>query len=123
MGLDVNIYVGGAVTDEELERAQDEFAHRVGYMTDARLERGWEGRVELDAGGARYWSPNYERGPWPTIHNWIRGLRASFPGHSIHYGSDGDWEHAPEVTDEMLAEYWAHWESPHWDDYHNRRRQ
>src|SRR3954470_2364869 len=110
MGLDVNLYVGGTVTDEEFERGKDAFTDRVVAGCegdDIELVRGWENRVELST-YARYWGPGYERGSWPWIHTWIRALRAAFPGKPIHYGSDSD-DDAPEVSDAMLAEYWAHW--------------
>lgn len=113
MGIDINVWVEGDVTDEEYQQGLAEFEFRIDGHTLTR--EGWTpGRVELDkeASWTRYWGPHYERGPWPEIAGWLEALRAAFPNHVIRYGGDNDEEYGEEVDDDMMRRYWAHWRSP-----------
>src|SRR5689334_7021691 len=119
MGIDIQIYVKGDVSDEELDRARDEWDFRI---YDARLERSdWDhdkGRVQVDQTYIRYWGPGYERGPWPQIASWIEAMSAAFPNRDICYGGDDDDDETiPIVTDDMMRKFWAHWRSPKAHDY------
>jgi hypothetical protein len=126
MGLDVNLYAEGVVTDEELAAAEAYFAAR-------SLSRPWDDgphlarttypsdRIEVDCGGARYYGPGYERGPWPTIHADILLLRHALPQCTVHYGGDST-DDCPEATDEVLSEVWEHFLGPRGDNYRNMWR-
>ncbi|WP_022886382.1 hypothetical protein [Glaciibacter superstes] len=119
MGVDVNLYAMGTVTDAEIEVANRFFEEREIRGTLGRTS--WDpDRIDVDMNGARYYGPGYERGPWPEIHTAIIALVAALPGCTVHYGGDSDPD-APEVDEDALAEMWAHWLSPRWDDYHGRR--
>lgn len=119
MGLDVNLYAEGIVSDEELAAAEAFFgSHEVRGVP---VRATWHpNRIEIDMDGARFYGPHYERGPWPDIHTAILCAVAAFPKCTIHYGSDSD-DHAPIVDEELLNDYWAWWLGPHGDDYHSAR--
>jgi hypothetical protein len=118
MGIDVNLYAIGTVTDDELTAANAFLAEREVRATLSRY-RWRHDRIEADMNGARYYGPHYERGPWPEIHLAIVSVAAALPNCVVHYGGDTDPE-SPEATPEALAEIWAHWLSPHWNDYRKR---
>lgn len=120
MGLDATIIITGPVTDEELEKGIEEFDART-YDTGATIGRDDYGTVEVERAYARLWAPGYERGPWPRICGWIEAARAAFPGHEVRYGGDLlDDTEGITMDDETIAEYWAHWRSPHFHDYRRR---
>lgn len=118
MGVDVNLYAIGAVTDEELAEAERFVAERMEGSPDwgeAWLERseGEPSRIDF-ATLSRYYGPGYERGFWPRIHNYIMAFRAALDGKAVvHYGPDSDWPEAPEADDERMADLWAHWLGGH----------
>lgn len=125
MGVDVNLYAIGEVTDEQLAEAEK-------LVTSRGLDVGWEGspalerakyydddRIELNT-LSRYYGPDYERGSWPSIFAMIRVLQAALPQCSIYYGGDTT-DDGEEVTPEMLEGIWRHWLGPDGDGYHNRR--
>lgn len=118
MGIDVNLYVEGIVTDDELNAAVTFFKERELRGTPIRAR--WEpNRIDIDMDGARYYAPHYERGPWPDIAVCIMAAVAAFPTCTVHYGGDNDFE-SPIVDDDLLAGYWAHYFGPHWNDYRAR---
>ena len=120
MGIDVNLYAVGDITDKQLEDANRYLAERriFGWGEDlkengpalVRDKYAEDGRVEWDT-PIRYYGPGYERGHWPDIYNAIVCIRAALPQCTIHYGGDTSLD-APEVTNPMLAEMWAHWVGP-----------
>lgn len=116
MGIDVNLYVTGFVTDPELDAAVRFFKERELRGIPER-SRWRDDTIDIDMNGARFWGPGYERGPWLEIHACILATVAAFPGHSVYYGGDSDGDMSPIVDQDMLDEYWAHWLSPHWNDY------
>ena len=126
MGVDVNLYVTGDVSDEDAVRVNallldrcDRFVDDwtgegvVFSPTDAYDEPRWQVSTM-----ARYYGPGYERGPWAEIAAAIILLRHALPGRTVHYGGDSD-DACPVVDDEYLAEIWAHWAGPDGDDYHS----
>lgn len=121
MGVDVNLYAVGDVTDERLSEAKAYMAERFPAPEGSdwpHLDRPeWEedGRIGWGCFD-RYYGPGYERGDWPRIYAMIRALKAALPECTIHYGGDTDDE-SPEATDDYLAEIWAHWLSSAWNDY------
>lgn len=117
MGIDVNLYAEGIVTDAELAAAVKFFKDRALRGTPKRS--GYEpNHIDIDMGGARYYAPGYERGPWPEIAVCIMATVAAFPNCVVHYGGDSDWE-SPIVDEDVLTNTWAHYLGPNWDDYHN----
>lgn len=129
MGIDVNLYAIGDVTDPRLAEANAFMRSRdiVGDYSDigdsdplVRSKYADDGRVEWQT-WHRYYGPGYERGPWAAIHNAIVCMRAALPECTIHYGGDVEPD-APEVTDEMLAGTWAHYLGPNGDAYHKERQ-
>lgn len=107
MGIDVRLYVKGPVTEEFLADANEYFEERgLGGTLYTPLV------VEHDrvfwVGGARYFSPAYSRGHWPTIYHAIRCMIAAFPGRVVYYGSDVT-EDAPVVSASFLDECWEAW--------------
>lgn len=147
MGVDVNLYAVGPVTDEELEAANEFFRLRVYPLDTYEQEIGYGGLIREPAipdndpfadrfGGvppwqeeriewqtlSRYYGPGYERGDWPYIHNAVVCLRAALPQCTVYYGGDTT-DFGIEATDELLAEYWAHWLGPEGRAYFDRMRQ
>lgn len=119
MGLDVNLYATGVVTDDELEQAVEFF--RVRELRGTPIRDRWEAnRIDVDMGGSRYYGPHYERGPWPEIALNIMATVAAFPSCTVHYGSDSTVD-APIVDDDLLTEMWRHYFSPRWNDYLTER--
>lgn len=125
MGVDVNCYAVGDVSDEQLEQANL-------FLTERRVTGGYDDdrpplvrydhpdgeRIEwatLD----RYYGPGYERGWWPNIYNGIRCIRAALPQCAVYYGGD-TMDYAPEATDEWLNSIWDHWLGPDGMAYRNR---
>jgi hypothetical protein len=118
MGVDVNLYAEGRITDEELAAAnefmaqrvypRDDYEHEIGFGSLVRdnLAGEWE-RIEFRT-LSRYYGPGYERGDWPYIHNVIVCMRAALPSCKVFYGGDTT-DYGIEVTDELMAEYWMHW--------------
>lgn len=116
MGIDVNLYAEGEVSDDELAAANALFAERSQLDGDEGVY--WQRdkysdtpRVERNT-LARFYGPHYERGPWPDIYADILLARVAFPNCKIHYGGDSDLD-SPEATDETLADTWAWWLGPH----------
>lgn len=132
MGIDVNLYAEGQVTDEELAAACSFLEHRVPELAwNDHLDRtllvrnphygdhtGDTPRVELNT-GSRYWGPGYERGPWPLISAAILAMRVALPQCQVFYGGDTSHDGQP-ADDEMLMEFWLHWLSPEGDAYRQR---
>lgn len=131
MGLDVNLYAEGEVSDDELSTA-DQFV-----MTRSVIAGGY-GRTEMNAlaradedwfdaprieflTSSRYYGQGYERGDWPAIYGAIRLMQAALPDCRIFYGSDSSDE-GIECTEEYLAEMWAHFLGPHGDNYRQEVR-
>jgi hypothetical protein len=123
MGIDVNLYAVGDITDEQITAALPFVKARVDFDQWSSLERSKyedDGRVELST-GHRYYGPGYERGPWPSIYGEIRVMQAAFPGASVYYGGDSS-DYGELCTDDFLAEMWAHFLGPHGDDYRESSR-
>lgn len=126
MGVDVNLYAVGPVTDEQLDAANDFLVSRgvTGYDIDTGrdtappLQRDrWadDGRISCEI-STRYYGPGYERGHWPQIHNAIVCLRVALPQCQVFY--DGDYsDDGALVTDDLLAEIWTHWLGPNGQAY------
>lgn len=136
MGIDVNLYAVGEVSDERLAEAEAflvERELRIAWTTDPadneaprpNLRREPDGmfdeeRVEFLT-FSRYYGPGYERGTWPDIFTAILALRAALPECTVFYGGDTT-DYGMECTDEFLGSLWEHWLSPKWDDYFARHR-
>jgi hypothetical protein len=130
MGLDVNLYAEGEVTDEEFEPANAYLKNRsnlaedwrsTGYVITRRNDEWLPGpRIELET-MHRYWGPGYERGPWGSIYEAIRLMQHAFPACTVFYGNDSTDE-GQECTEEMLAEFWEHFLGPNGDDYREHAR-
>lgn len=120
MGVDVNLYAEGAVSDAELAAANAYLDERL-YGRDTYYEH-WLARSEYGHDRiefctlSRYYGPSYERGDWPTIYGYILAMRAALPNCVVRYGGDTDPD-APEADDEYLAEIWEHFLGPHGADY------
>ena len=118
MGVDVNLYAKGVVTDNELMRANDYITERLGVCD--LFYSDWLTRSDYDRVAfstmQRYYGPHYERGDWPTIYSDIRVLKGALPECTVHYGGDYDNE-CPEVDDNYLDDIWNHWLGPHGQDY------
>lgn len=127
MGVDVNMYVLGTATDEELAEAEKYMEARVGGMawghpeTRPLLRRADypDLRIELDT-GSRYYGPGYERGHWPTIAAAILCMRVAFGGRDVYYGGDTT-DDGLLADDNLLTAYWLHFLGPDGDSYHDRR--
>ena len=128
MGIDVNLYAEGHVSDERLAEATAYMLDRC-YIVDTfdgkfpALERDNSydhPRIRVST-MSRYYGAGYERGDWPSIYGAIRLLQTALPGCVVHYGGDTD-DDAPEVTEESLAETWAHFLGPNGDDYRQEVR-
>lgn len=126
MGVDVNLYATGAVTDEDAKRVNALLLNRCERFVDDWRgtgvvfgpDNGRYGEVRWDVSTmSRYYGPYYERGYWPDIAAAIELLRRALPECTIHYGGDSDDE-CPVVTDDYLSGMWDHWAGPHGDDYH-----
>ena len=115
MGIDVNLYIEGIVTDDELNAAVTFFKERELRGTPTRSTDD-PNRIYIDMDGARYYGPHYVRGPWPDIAVCIMAAVAAFPTCTVHYGGDENLD-SPIVDDDLLADYWAHYFGPHWNDY------
>lgn len=120
MGVDVNLYAVGDVTDEELAAAEVLFAERSeldhwngSFLARATLDD--QPRIERQT-LSRYYDIGYERGPWPNIYADILLMRTAFPRCTIHYGGDST-DDCPEATDDSLADIWTHYLGPHGQDY------
>lgn len=124
MGIDVNLYAEGDVTDEELATADSAFRERFGDMEygDGQLRRCQyhDNRIEVFT-FERYYGPGYERGSWPAIYAMIRSLEAAFPDLPIYYGGD-ESEHGELVGDEFITRMWDYWLSPEWNAYRAKKR-
>jgi len=129
MGLDVQIWARGIITDEQIAHMKEAFAERMdgfAWWAGESPEYGPEGGeriVELPS-MVRFYGEGYERGPWPEIYAAIMLFRSCFPGSVVSYASDSSYpeDGDMEATDDTLAATWAHWLSPHWDDYHRDNR-
>ena len=129
MGIDIEIYVLGTCTDEELEVAEAFMMNRVGGLSwgldtpHPLLERCKypENRIEVDSGD-RYYGHGYERGNWPKIYGGIRAMQAAFSGRPVFYGGDVS-EYGQECTHEFLESLWRHWMGPLGDAYRDRSRE
>lgn len=123
MGIDVNLYAEGVVTDEELAAAEVLFDERsmlgsvTGFSHLSRPKYSDTPRVERNT-LARYYSPGYERGPWPAIYGDIMLMRAAFPNCTVHYGGDS-YHECGEATDEEMAKLWAWFVGPNGNGYRN----
>lgn len=132
MGIDVNLYAEGDVTDEQLAAANDYLTKRCDIADDwdksgqvlVREDRDWYDRPRVTLKTfVRYYGECYERGPWPAIYGAIRLMQTCLPDCRIFYGGDTSDE-GLEVDDEYLTEMWAHYLGPNGDDYrefHRRR--
>lgn len=123
MGIDVNLYAEGTVTDVELATAEAFMVERFGeapFQVWLSRSSGWpeeeDHRVEFCC-MERVYIPGYERGSWPTIYGYIRAMQAAFPSLPVHYGGDSD-DYPPLATDAEMGRIWQHWVGPHGDDYH-----
>ncbi|MCP5028568.1 MAG: hypothetical protein GY929_20010 [Actinomycetia bacterium] len=122
MGVDVNLYAIGEVSDEELNQADAWFFARAREdlnRADATYDQELANRIKVNT-PARFYGPGYERGHWPDIYNMIRCLQAALPGCTVHYGGDSE-DDALEVTEEMLSETWGHWLSDDGLNYRGMR--
>jgi hypothetical protein len=134
MGVDVNLYALGEVTDEQLTAANEYAKTRTSAWDswgdqDQPFTRStvWLGSDDTEtpciqlSTMSRFYGPGYERGDWPGIYSAIRVMRAAFPHCRVFYGGDtDDW--APEATDDYLAAIWDHFLSPAGRDYYDRQR-
>lgn len=126
MGIDVNLYVEGDITDDEFDAAFAYMEARVGRRSGddlAVLERNphYADPMRIEFGTLeRYYGPGYERGYWPGIYAAIMAMRHAFPGRQVFYGGDTTQD-AEAVTDERLDAIWQHWLGPDGDNYYGRR--
>ena len=125
MGVNVNLYAKGSVSDAELATAEAFMVERFGgpgygdvwlaqLGPDDYFEDGGE-RIEFCC-LSRYYGVGYERGTWPTIYGYIRAMKAAFPNLPIHYGGASD-DYATPATDAQMDYIWQHWLSPQGMDY------
>ena len=128
MGIDIEIYVEGTCTDEELEVAEKYMMTRVsGLSWRPEIEKtilgraGYpEDRIEV-CSGDRLYSQGYERGNWPKIYGGIRAMQGAFPDRKVFYMGDVS-TYGMECTPEFLEAIWQHWLGPNGDAYHERRQ-
>ena len=130
MGIDVNLYAEGDVTDDELAAANTYLIARCDIADEwdktgsvlARVNHEWlpRPRIELKT-MVRYYGECYERGPWPNIYGAIRLMQTALPQCRVFYGGDTSAE-GIECSEEYLAELWEHFLGPHGDDYHESNR-
>jgi len=132
MGVDVLLYAETIPTAQELEAARDLFRRSAisdDYESDGRVrwhclefedETEWSRPRVIANVTTRYYGKGYERGDWPSIYGAIRLLQAAFPTARVFYGGDTD-DVAPEVTEEWLAETWAHYLGPNGNSYRDQR--
>lgn len=123
MGVDVQLYAQGDITDEQVAAAERFLRSRLGDPPDWKTPAAWlhrnqwhDDRVDFTDDFMRYYGPHYERGDWPRIHSWIRLMMAAFPDAEICYGGDSDFS-CPVVDAEFLERVWEHYLGPHGDDY------
>lgn len=123
MGVDVNLYAEGEVTDEQLATAETYLNARGyhGWTSDPnvngpvlRREHAFDDeegpRVEFRTLW-RFYGPGYERGDWPRIYGAIIALRSALPHCRVFYGGDST-DNGTEATPEFLESVWAHWIGP-----------
>lgn len=130
MGVDVELYAVGEITDDEIAKAVAFIGPRLSSGMCWREDDGfplldrpsWAPERICLSTPSRLYGVGYERGDWPAIYGAIRLMQAAFPGRPIHYGGDNIDEHVA-VTDESLAALWAHWLGPDGDAYRERARQ
>ena len=128
MGIDVNLYAEGHVSDERLAEASAYMLARcsIADTFDGKrppLGRATEydrPRIELST-FSRYYGPAYERGDWPSIYGAIRLLQRALHPLPVFYGGDST-EDGEECTEEFLTEMWSHFLGPHGDDYRREVR-
>jgi hypothetical protein len=123
MGIDVNLYAEGHVTDEQLEEASaymlarcsiaDTFSGQFSVLE--RNDSYDRPRVVLST-MSRYYGPAYERGDWPSIYGAIRLMQKALHPLPVFYGGDSS-EDGEECTQEFLHAMWSHFLGPHGDDY------
>ena len=127
MGIDAYVYAKGSPTPEQIAAAEEFLKTRSWSDGDCLEVNRWQPDRVVLCTLDRLYEKGYERGSWPIIHNGILCMRAAFPECTIHYGGDyylsEDDQDAPEATDELLAELWAHWLGPDGDGYHVQMRQ
>lgn len=121
MGLDVNLYATGEITDEQIKAANDFFGHRISIAwldsgSPVKRSEYHSDRVVFDT-LERYYGPGYERGDWPGIYGAIRALGHLMPDATVYYRSDSDDDGGVECTEAYLSEMWAYWLSADGDAY------
>lgn len=113
MGMDVNLYARGKVTDEQFDFANsyvnfydsgfgDEYQETGSFLRRAKYP---EDRVEYWT-LERYFDEHYQSGHWPATYTAIRVMQAAFPDHQVFYGSDSDDEGGELCTREFLENLW-----------------
>jgi hypothetical protein len=124
MGVDVNLYAVGEVTDDELAAAEEYMNSRVPQIawrddSDCTIlvrDKREPNRIEVST-GHRYYGPGYERGHWPTISTAILCLRVALPHCEVFYGGDTT-DDGLSADDDLITEYWLHFLGPDGDRYH-----
>jgi hypothetical protein len=119
MGIDIMLFAVGEVTEAEFVAAVEFFRLR----SDSELERrtSYSAPIVECESSQRFYGLNYERGYWPVIYNDIRLMQTAFPNCTIHYDGDYSWyDEISPITEEELAEIWAHWLSSGGVGYCNR---
>jgi len=98
------------VSDDDIARAID-FIDQVTwpviyaegeYIVQREGDHAW-----LDTNGQRFWSPDYQRGHWPTIATCLMLAIGAFPDRVVTYGGDHvAIEDHRIVDDDFLHSYW-----------------
>jgi hypothetical protein len=132
MGVDVLLYAETTPTSQELETARNLFRRSAvadDYEHDGQVrwrclefedETEWSRPRVVANVTTRYYGDGYERGDWPSIYGAIRLLQAAFPSARVFYGGDTT-DYGLEVTEEWLAETWAHFVGPDGNAYRARK--
>lgn len=118
MGVDaiINFTSPTPITPEELKLAGYDLAAALPSLF-ARARRYNKGRTITAKGDyyavdiwARYYGPNYERGPFPEIYTAILWLKRRFPNIKVYYYGDSSClSESSEMTEEALAALMVHW--------------
>lgn len=112
MGLDVNLYALGKVTDEQLQAANEFLLERhvVGFDENPLIRSSLPDRIEWCT-ISRFYGIGYERGYWPNIHHAIVCISAALPHCEVFYGNDCR-DDGEKITRTMLNKLWEHWLGP-----------
>ena len=119
MGVDADFYLKGTWTEEQKISFTDAAQRRYLWDEYSRLTEWEDGWLEFRTLN-RYYGKGYERGSWPYIYSIFLLLKNHFPETTLFYGGDSMPDETIEMTDERIAELWAHWLSSDGVNYRSR---